>query len=263
MKPVVPAPVLDVRPIWGTVIRVEVCDAIDPRALDGVWEWFQRVDDLFSTWRADSEISRIARGELDVASASPEIAVVLDRCEEMRLASNGAFDIAFAAATTVPDAPGRCTIDPTGLVKGWAVDEAAVLLAARGATNFSINAGGDVLVRGRPDTGDEWRIGIQHPWERDKTAATVGLTDGAVATSGDYERGDHVFDPRTGMAARGLASITVVGADLATADAYATAALALGLDGMGWLATRPDIEAMGITDERRVVKTRGFDAYAR
>jgi thiamine biosynthesis lipoprotein len=250
---------LSVRPIWGTVIRIEVRDAIDELALDSLWAWFQRVDDLFSTWRDDSEITRLARGELDLADASPEVPAVLELCEALRLRSRGAFDIRFASAATGPPRPGRCAIDPTGLVKGWAVDRAGELLAAHGAANFAINAGGDILVRGGPEPGASWRVGIQHPWERDKTAEVVAVRDCAVATSGDYERGDHVIDPRTGLPATGLASVTVLASDLASADGYATAALALGPEGMEWLAMLPGVVAMGITSDRRVIKTAGFE----
>jgi thiamine biosynthesis lipoprotein len=146
-------------------------------------------------------------------------------------------------------------------VKGWAVDRAGELLSASGASNFAINAGGDVLVHGRPRAGSEWRVGIQHPWQTDRTAAAVALTDGAVATSGGYERGDHVIDPRSGQPAHGLASVTVISSTLTLADAYATAALAHGRDGMAWLATLPHVVAMGITDDQRVVKTAGFDDF--
>ena len=255
-------PLVVARPVWGTVIRIEVRESdevVDDTVLDSLWSWFQRVDDLFSTWRPDSEISRLARGALTPAAASPEVGVVLALCEHMKQRSRGAFDIAYAEAEGPSDRPGRCAIDPTGLVKGWAVDHAAAMLEGKGVSNFAINAGGDVIVRGRPQAGATWRVGIQHPWERDKTAEVVGLVDTAIATSGDYERGEHVIDPRTGRAARGLTSVTVVATELATADAYATAALALGRDGMEWLATLPDAAAMGITDDQRVVKTAGFD----
>ena len=251
-------PVIDTRPVWGTVIRIELRDHVDHDAIDAVWAWFERVDELFSTWRADSEVSRLARGELDIGAVTPDVREVLDRCEQLRRLSDGGFDVAFAAGSRVA-APGRCAIDPTGLVKGWAVDRAARVLTAAGAANFSINAGGDVLVAGGPATGQPWRVGIQHPWQRDRVAAAIGVTDAAVATSGAYERGHHVFDGRTGRVARGLASVTVVAGDLATADGLATAALALGADGMPWLAAQPDVDAMGITDARRVVKTARFD----
>lgn len=250
--------------MWGTVIGIDVRDAIDKEPIDALWAWFQRVDDLFSTWRDDSEISRLARGELTLAETSPETSVVLELCEQMKLMSRGAFDIAYAYAAdaNVDRRPGRSALDPTGLVKGWGVDRAADLLSAAGASNFSINAGGDVLVRGRSEPNALWRVGIQHPWQRHKTAEVVSVTDCAVATSGDYERGDHVVDPRTGRPAIGLVSVTVIASTLTFADGCATAALALGRDGMAWLSTLPGIAAMGITDEHRVVKTAAFDDFA-
>jgi thiamine biosynthesis lipoprotein len=252
-------PDVSVRPMWGTMISVDVRDAIDRRAIEACWAWFQRVDDVFSTWRDDSEISRLGRGELALANTSPEVAVVLEFCDQIKRTSGGAFDVAFAARSDVPRRPGWCAIDPTGVVKGWAVDRAGALLRSAGATNFAINAGGDVLACGQPEPGAAWRVGIQHPWQRNKTVAIVAVSDRAVATSGDYERGDHVYDARTGRPASGLVSVTVIGPALASADGYATAALALGHGGMEWLATLPEVVAMGITGDRRVVKTAGFD----
>jgi FAD:protein FMN transferase len=246
-----------VRPMWGTMIRVELRDALHVEAIEPVWQWFQRVDDLFSTWRDDSEISRLARGELELSSTSTEVREVLDLCERLTSTSRGAFDVAYAASTGDLDTPGRCAIDPTGVVKGWAVDRAGELLGALGVKQAAINAGGDVLVFGE----GPWRIGIQHPWERDKTAQVVSLTNGAIATSGNYERGDHVVDARTGRPAVGLTAVSVIAPNLALADGCATAALALGNEGMGWLAAQPDVVAVGITDDRRVVKTAGFDDH--
>jgi thiamine biosynthesis lipoprotein len=247
---------------WGTMITVEVRDAQPPaelpRAFDRLFDWFRRVDDLFSTWRADTEVSRLGRGALALADASPEVREVLALCESVRATSGGAFDVTVAQRA-LEARPGAGPVDPSGLVKGWAVDRGADLLAAAGARRVCINAGGDVAVRGgRPEP---WRVGIQHPTERDRVAAVVAVAAGGIATSGRAERGDHVLDPRTGRPARGLASVTVVGPDLALADGYATAALAMGDDGMAWLAERPDVDGLGITDDGRVLWTVGFDRW--
>jgi FAD:protein FMN transferase len=250
-----------VEELWGTAIGVEVVDDVEPEAVDALYRWFERVDELFSTWRDDSEICRIGRGELATSDASPEVPTVLALCDDVCRLSGGAFDITFGARAKFEPRAGFGPLDPSGLVKGWAIEQAAAMLLEAGARSFCINAGGDVAVRGRPSSGDAWRIGIQHPWERDKLAAVVCLVDGAVATSGCYERGDHVVDPRTGMPAHGLASVTVVGPDLTMADAYATAAVALGPEGLPWVAARPGMEAMAITDAKRVVSTPGFDRY--
>ena len=170
-----------------------------------VFAWLRWVDATFSTYRADSEISRLGRGELD--DPHPLVREVLARCEALRRETDGYFDVRAA---------GR--LDPSGYVKGWAVERAA----AFGRGRFLIDAGGDVVLRGA------WRVGIRHPYERDRLAAAITVCDCAVATSGAYERGPHVVDPHTGRPASGLASVTVVGRDLGTADAYATAAFAAG-----------------------------------
>jgi len=245
---------------WGTVISVDVRGEVDGDALDEIFAWFVRVDDLFSTWRPDTEIMRIARQELAIGDAAPEVREVLELCERVREDTDGAFDITFGQRSQLPPHEGSSPIDPSGLVKGWAVQHAADRLSAVGAGTFWINAGGDIVARGRPDDGP-WRIGLQHPWERDKLAAVVGVVDRAVATSGIYERGDHVIDPLTGAPVRGLTAVTVIGSDLTFVDAYATAVLVLGRPGLDWIASLDGYEALAITDDRDVIVTPGFDQY--
>ena len=248
--------------IWGTTISIDVRDQVEERAIDDCISWFRRVDDLFSTWRPETEIMRIGRGQLAVADASREVQAVLALSERVRDESNGAFDITAGARAKVPRRPGLAPLDPSGIVKGWAVARAGDHLRRVGARCFFINAGGDVLTAGCPDATKGWRVGIQHPWERDRVAAVLEVADAGVATSGRYERGDHVLDPVSGRPAVGLASVTVVGPDLALADAYATAAVVLGpAEGLRWLSHREGYEGMGITDSRAVFLTPGFDRY--
>ena len=257
------ARLLRVEEIWGTAIGVDVRDEVDPAVVDAVFDWFRRVDDLFSTWRPETEISRFGRRELDEQTLSGEVRDVLALCDDVSVRSGGAFDITAGADPRVEPRPGLAPIDPSGLVKGWALDRAAERLEACGVRNFTINAGGDVVVRGRPSPGGEWRVGIQHPWQRDKVAAVVGGLDIGIATSGRYERGEHIIDPTTGGPPSGLMAVTVIADDLALADAYATAAVVLGTKGMAWLASLGDVEGLGITDSRDVVTTEGFDRFRR
>ncbi|MFN8036832.1 MAG: FAD:protein FMN transferase [Acidimicrobiia bacterium] len=245
---------------WGTVIGIDVRDDVDPALVDDAYAWFARVDDLFSTFRADTEIMRIARGELAVGNAAAEVVEVLELCERVRDDTQGAFDITFGARSQLPPHEGSSPIDPSGLVKGWAVQRAADRLSAAGARNFWINAGGDIVARGRAGDGP-WRIGLQHPWERQKLAAAIAVEDRAVATSGVYERGDHVIDPLTGTPVCGITAVTVIGNDLTFVDAYATAVLVLGRPGLEWIAGLEGFEAFAITDDREVVVTPGFDRY--
>jgi thiamine biosynthesis lipoprotein len=150
-------------------------------------------------------------------------------------------------------------IDPSGLVKGWSVDRAAAILDEAGIRNYAISAGGDLRLRGRAVPEPCWRVGIQHPVERDRIAAVVEAGDLAVATSGAYARGDHVLDPHTGAPPAGVLSVTVTGPDLATADAYATAAFAMGpLRGPHWTARLRGYEALTILADGVVLSTARF-----
>jgi len=252
---------------WGSVISVDVRDDhAEPacaQALDEVFEWFTRVDDVFSTWRDDSEVVRVGDGRLRLADASNDLRTVLRCCDDLRVETGGAFDVTFGARARVVPRPGLTPIDPSGFVKGWAVERAGAMLRAAGIADFSINAAGDVLVRGAPRPGKRWSVGIQHPFSRQDVAMVVSVTDVGVATSGRYERGEHIFEPASGLPARGLASVTVIGADLGRADALATATVARGRSGMGWIAGVADVEAMGITDDGEVLLTGGFDRYRR
>lgn len=248
-----------VRELWGTAISVDVPEPVDPQLVDDAFAWFERVDALFSTWRPDSEISRLAAGTLREDAASDEVRVVLQRCESLRIETAGGFDVrATARIPACRRAAGWCALDPSGMVKGWAIERAADRLQAAGVDRLCINAGGDVVVRGRAP----WRVGIQHPFEAGAVAAVLDVCDAGVATSGRYERGDHIVDPRTGAPATGLASVTVVTRDLAMAEAFTTAAVAFGREGVDWLGSK-DVAAMVITDDHEVLVTPAFDRLRR
>ena len=234
----------------GTVITVDVRDmGLPGSAMDAVFAWFHDVDATFSTFRPDSAISRLSRGELREHECSADVREVLALCEEVRVCSNGSFDIRRGGG-----------IDPLGLVKGWSVERASTMLEAAGARNFFIDAGGDVVVRGRPEPGRTWRLGIRHPEQADRVAAVLAIRDVAVATSGTYERGAHIVDPRSGSPPSGLLSLTVVGPSLTFADAYSTAAFVMGDRGAPWVAGIDGYDALAITTQRRTVWTPGLEA---
>jgi thiamine biosynthesis lipoprotein len=237
------------EPVMGTVITVDVRDADMPEsAMDAVFAWFHDVDETFSTFRPDSEISRLSRGELREHECSSDVREVLALCEEVRVCSYGSFNIRRGGE-----------IDPLGLVKGWSAERASTMLEVAGARNFFINAGGDVVVRGRPEPGRAWRLGIRHPEQADRVAAVLAIRDVAVATSGTYERGKHIVDPCTGSPPTGLLSMTVVGPSLTFADAYSTAAFVMGERGAAWVAGIEGYDALAITNQRRTVWTPGLE----
>ena len=235
----------------GMAVSIDVRDDVTGvPGLPEVIAWLHHVDETYSVYRDDSPISRLGRGELVLDDVDDEIRDVLRRCEAIRHDTDGAFD-AFA----VP-APNGTTLDPSGLVKGWAIERAARLLEQSGLQNFCINAGGDVALRGRPAPQSSWRVGIRHPDEPHMLAAVLEA-DGplAVATSATYERGAHIVDPRSGCPTTEVASVTVVGTDLGTTDAYATAVFVMGVDGMEWLARQPGYDGLLITHDGGMVST--------
>jgi thiamine biosynthesis lipoprotein len=248
-----------VEHLWGTAITVDVRESTDPAVLDDVFAWFRRVDDLFSTWRPDTEVSRYAAGELAWRDLSDEVRTVLEWCDRMGELSRGAFDARVGADPRVAPREGLGPVDPSGLVKGWALDRAAELFQSHGVEAFAIAAGGDVVTAGEPTPGRGWRVGIQHPWERQHVAAVVEVSGVGVATSGRYERGDHIIDPRTGDPAIGIMAVTVVADELASADGCATAALVLGADGAAWLTEEMGLAALVIADDGGVLVNAAFD----
>ncbi|KMS68245.1 thiamine biosynthesis protein [Streptomyces viridochromogenes] len=228
----------------GFPVSLRVDDEhIGEEAADAVFAWLRAVDARFSPFKADSEVCRLDRGEIARSEVSADLAEVLDLCEEYRVATGGAFDVRL---------PGR-GLDPCAVVKGWSVQRAAELLKAAGAGRFVLNAGGDVVAVGGP-----WRVGIRHPEQADKVCSVAELTDGALATSACYERGDHIIDGRTGRPATGLLSLSVAASSLTVADTVATAAFAMGAEGVGWAASRPGCEVFAVDAERRVFRTEGF-----
>lgn len=239
--------------IMGTAISIDLRDPeVHFDVMEAAFDWLRQVDARFSLYKPDSEISRLGRGELTVEDCHVDVGVVLSLCEDLRRETGGVFN------TWRCRRDGR--LDPSGVVKGWAVERAAGLLEAAGARNFCINAGGDVVARGRPEAGRDWRIGIRHPGDGSALAAVIDVSDLAVATSATYERGDHILDARSGLAPYGLSSMTVVGPTLALADAYATIGFAMGAAGIAWVADQAGYAPYAITSEGRVQYTDQFAA---
>lgn len=243
----------------GTAVSFDIRDDLGAAGIDAAVAWLHHVDATFSVHRPGSVISRLGRGELtldDLDELDPDVAEVLLACERLNEDSGGAFD-AFA----VP-APNGTTLDPSGYVKGWALERAALILDEHGHTAFTVNGGGDIAVRGEPVPGEPWRIGIRHPGDRGLIAMVLGARGRAgVATSATYERGAHIVDPRSGTPTTDVASVTVVGPTLVEADAFATTVFVMGLDGLEWLAEHAGYDAMVVTHDDRVVATPGFAGW--
>lgn len=196
-------------------------------------EVLREADRVFSTYRPDSPVSRLGRGEVRLDECPPEVAEVLGLAERARRDSAGAFDVRRM------DPDGTWRLDPSGVVKGWAVERAAEVIQRLPDTDFCLSAGGDLVCRVAARTSPAWRVGIEDPLDPSRMVAVIPVRSGAVATSGLHRRGDHIVDGRTGRTPRALASVTVVHASLTWADIDATTAFALGADGPVWLRSRP------------------------
>ncbi|HET6965249.1 MAG TPA: FAD:protein FMN transferase [Acidimicrobiales bacterium] len=238
------------EPVMGTVVGITSPDPLPPDGLAEAVRVLHEANRVFSTWEPESPMSRLRAGRVTLDQLEPgdaaDIAEVLGRCGLAREIIGGAFD---------PWAlPGG--VDPTGLVKGWAAARALRALAAAGAENLMINAGGDIAVMGRPDERP-WRIGIRHPAQPDAYSAVVEVT-AAIATSGDYERPGQLIDPATGRTARVAASATVTGPDLDLADALATGLAVAGHPVLAAIDRLPGYEGYLITDGGRHYATPGM-----
>lgn len=242
-----------VEHVMGTAFSFDIRDAeaLRPGALDEVIAWLHWADGVFSTYQAMSCISRLDRGEIRLRDCPIEVADILRSCAALSAETGGYF-------TALPG--GR--LDPSGLVKGWAIQRSSEMLRAAGSLHHCVNGGGDVQTSGSASAGNPWCIGVADPLHAGAILTTVTGCDIAVATSGTSERGGHVFDPFTGQSATELASLTVVGANLADADAYATAGFAMGLAAHLWLEELPRYEGFGVLPSGELWWTAGWAGVA-
>ena len=238
------SPPTRVEHVMGTAVLFDIRDREFPQdALEEAVAMLHWVDATFSVFRHDSEISRIARGELALTDTDLKVKVVLATCEVLQRDTAGAFD-------HHPEGE----LDPSGYVKGWAVEQAARILTGSGIESFLVSAGGDIVSRGVPSEGKMWSVGIRDPLDSDAILGTVNLHDNAIATSGLYERGDHI----RGAEGNGEmpASVSIVGPDLGIADALATAVFASGIEDIGWLSNFPEYDLIAVTSDHRILRSR-------
>src|SRR5450759_998033 len=218
------------------------------RLISRVFDYFEYIDDKFSTYKPNSEISLINQGALTIGEASLDMRTVFALAEKMRLETNGYFNIAQDGK-----------IDPSGLVKGWALSNAADMLRDAGCENFYVEAGGDFQAAGANAEGQPGRVGIRSPFNMRQIVKVLAVNNRGVATSGTYIRGQHIYNPVTGgLPDPEVLSITVLGPDVYEADCYATAAFAMGRNGIGFIEALAGFEGYLIDSSRRATFTSGF-----
>ncbi|MCL5006935.1 MAG: FAD:protein FMN transferase [Patescibacteria group bacterium] len=243
----------ETRVIMGMPIAVEVADSgLQESDLENVFDYFRYIDGKFSTYKEESEISKINRGELAPDEYSEDMEKVFFLAEEMKRMTGGFFDIATPG--------GR--IDPSGLVKGWAIHNAANILERKGAENFYINAGGDVQVRGKNAAGRNWMIGVKNPFRQEEIIKVLSVENGGAATSGTYIRGRHIYNPKKPAdSLADVVSLTVIGPDIYEADCLATAAFAMGKEGIRFIESLSGFEGLSIDRQGMATMTSGLSKY--
>ncbi len=241
----------ETRLIMGMPVTVEVVGG-DLAPLNIAFDYFSSVDEQFSPYKPTSEVFRINAGELSYSEYSPEMREVLALSEQTKQATEGYFDVYT---------PGGA-LDPSGLVKGWAIRNAAKLIQAGGHSDFWVDAGGDIQTGGKNEKGEEWRVGIRNPFNEAEIVKVIYPRGRGVATSGTYIRGLHIWNPHTGKSVSSdVVSLTVVGPDVYEADRYATAAFAMGNEGIRFIESLPGFEGYSIDKNGQATMTGVFAAY--
>jgi thiamine biosynthesis lipoprotein len=262
----------ETRLIMGLPITVEVVDSnVNTSSLDEVFAYFVSVDERFSPFKPNSEVSQlnkrlkepaqnflIGSHEPQESSASAsatseklshEMQEIIWLAEKTKQETNGYFDI------QKPDG----SIDPSGIVKGWAIKNAADMIAEKGYKNYYVEAGGDIQCAGTNAEDKEWSVGIRNPFNVREIVKVIYPRGKGIATSGSYERGSHIYNPHSPTDTLSeVVSITVVGPDVLEADRFATAAFAMGVRGVTFIETLPGFEAYSIDRTGVATMTRNF-----
>lgn len=242
----------DVRIIMGMPIEIEIVGKEVKNTLDAAFAYLVAVDERFSTYKETSEISRINRGELSSAAASTDMREVFALAEKTKGETNGYFNIRR------PDG----LIDPSGIVKGWAIRNTATLIRNAGYENFFVNAGGDIAMSGTNAEGKEWSVGIRNPFNTNEIVKVVYPRGKGIATSGSYIRGDHIYNPHAPeQEIKEIVSISVIGPNVLEADRFATAAFAMGKAGIAFIENLPGFEGYAIDAKGIATMTSSFAVY--
>ncbi len=218
--------------IMGMPITVDA-----PNHLEQIFSYFRYVDAKYSPFKPDSDVSQL--------NMTPELKLILQLCDQTKSETNGYFDVWHNGK-----------LDPSGLVKGWAINNAAKILENFGHKNFYIEAGGDIQANGKT-----WKVGIRNPFNKAQYVKVLKIKNKGVATSGNYERGQHIYNPKSGKIANGIASITVIGPNIYEADRFATAAFAMGEKGIHFIENLKHLAGYQINLDKKAVMTTSFHAY--
>lgn len=233
-------------------ITVEIVDdAVTIEIIDKIFNYFKYIDNKFSAFKETSEITKINKGELKEKDYSVDMKIVLDLCQKTKDETNGYFNIKK-----------EDKLDPSGLVKGWAIYEASKILKKQGFENFYIDAGGDIQTYGLNAESKPWRVGIRNPFNRKENVKVVTISNQGIATSGTYIRGQHIYNPfDLKEKIRDIVSLTVIGPNIYEADRFATAAFSMGKKGIEFIEKLKGFEGYIIDNKGIATYTSGFNNY--
>jgi thiamine biosynthesis lipoprotein len=245
----------DTRIIMGMPVTLEIVDnGVTITDIEKIYNYFTLVDERFSTYKDTSEISKINRGEISELEYSNEMKEIFRLAENTRVESNNFFNIKKSDGS----------YDPSGIVKGWAILNADKILKENGFNNFCLDVGGDITTSGVSDTGEPWRIGIRNPFNVNEIIKVVENQDKGIATSGTYIRGEHIYNPNDHHSPPpDIVSLTVIGPDVYEADRFATAAFAMGRDGIYFIERLPGFEGYMIDSKGVATMTSSFEKYTK
>ncbi len=240
------------RLLMGMPITVDVVDTkVKDSDIANIFDYFASVDRMFSTYKKESEISRLNAGELTKKDLSSDVRQILQLADDTKKESQGYFNIAHNGK-----------IDPSGIVKGWAIYNAATVLKEHGFQNFYVEAGGDIQVLGKNEKGESWKVGIKNPFKQDEVVKVVKLENKGIATSGQYVRGEHIYNPhRPDVPVTEISSITIIGPTVYDADRFATAAFAMGEKGIQFIEKLPGFDGYMIDSKGIATMTSRFERF--
>jgi len=233
----------------GMPITVEVVDDISKKDVQKIFDYFKSVDKRFSAYKKNSEINMINDKRLQIKDSSEEMRQIFELAEQTKKETNGYFDIHHNGK-----------FDPSGIVKGWSIFNASKILWELGFKNFYIDAGSDIQVSGK-NGKENWTVGIKNPFKQEEVIKVVTLEDKGIATSGNYIRGDHIYNPKSNKEISGVVSLTVIGPNVYEADRFATAAFAMDEEGINFIESLEGFEGYLVNEKGIATFTSGFEKY--
>jgi thiamine biosynthesis lipoprotein len=237
--------------IMGMPVTIQITDGnATDEDIQEVFAYLRYIDQKFSTYKKDSEILKINRGEINNADYSNDMKKILKLCEETKKETQGYFDI-----------QNNGILDPSGIVKGYAIWESAKILEKKGYHNFYVEIAGDIQAVGKNSEGKAWTVGIQNPFNLKEIIKIVRISNEGIATSGNYQRGKHILNPKSNLPADEIASITIIGPNVYEADRFATAAFAMGEKGIEFIERLKGLEGYMVKNNKQAVMTSGFKKY--